>query len=521
VIKQFSFVKSVIIVSFFVFAVDLWAALDSHVGSGPQKDLVKAVLEGYNDLRQGNYEKAHRLFKRTLDLASECKWPQYNYQGINKVLSKWTKQHKYDWQGTSEQKILGLMQVYSSVKYYFAGFGVTANLDWDELVIKYIPEVIETGNLEEYYKSLQKLIANLNDTHTRINMPDTLRKKICSPPVFIEFIENEFVITKVKNTTDDIKKQNIYPGLKIKKVETVPAKKFFIENKLPYMALSKVGRERLYRAYNLLSGKKNSKVRITAADLNGKERNVVLTRDSKLYGRKKLPEIEVKELEPGFVYFDFRAFWPSNTVIKEFEQEFNKLDLSKTKGIILDVRENGGGNSGVGSVIISHLINKPFRAWLFKIRVKSLAKIAPRAWMRLAARIAALFGKKWYETYDKIKPSSGKRYSGPVVVLTSRYTGSAAEDFVAAVKESHRAKIVGETTSGGTGNGLFSILPGYGTLRVCVNVGYFANGEPWQGRGIDPDINVSRKIKDVYNGYDPVLAKGLEVLKGLIKEKIE
>ena len=514
-IKQFSFGKALITVSFFAFAVNLLAGFGSHVGSGPQKELVRVALEGYNDLKQGNYEETHRLFKRTLDLASECKWPQYNYQKINKVLPKWVKQHKYDWEGASAQKILGLAQVYNSVKYYFAGFGITTNVNWDELVVKYIPKVIETRSLEEYYKSLQKLIASLNDTHTRIALPDTLQKQIYCPSVLIEFVENEFVITKVKDT-DEIKKQNIYPGLRIKKVEAVSAKKFFTENKLPYMALSKVGRERLYRVYNLLSGKKNSKVKVTVADLSGKERNVMLTRDTKLYGRwEKLPEIEVKELEPGFVYFNFRAFWPSKTVIKQFEQEFNKLDLSKTKGMILDVRENTGGNSRVGGVIISHLINKPFKAWLFKSRVKSLAKIAPRAWMRLAAKIVALFGKEWYETYDKIKPSSGKRYSGPVVVLTSRYTASAAEDFVVAVKESGRAKIIGETTSGGTGNGLFSILPGYGTLRVCVNIGYFTNGKPWQGTGIDPNINVSRKIKDIYNGYDRVLAKGLEILKEL------
>jgi len=512
-LNQFSSVRSFFIISFFILVVNLWAGSNSPAGPDTRGYLVKTALQGYDNLRQGNYEKAHRLFKRTLNLACECKWPQYNYQGLNKALSKWIKQHKYDWQGTSEQKILGLMQIYNSVKYYFAGFGVTTSLDWHELVIKYIPEIIQTSSLDEYYKSLQKLIANLNDTHTRIALPDTLRKKIYRPPVLIEFLENEFVITKVKNT-DEIKKQNIYPGLRIKKVDMVPVKKFFTENKLPYMPLSKVGREKLYGTSNLLSGKKNSKVRIIVEDLNGKERNVTLTRDTELYGkREKLPEIEVKELEPGFVYFNFRSFWPANTIIKKFEEEFNKLDLSKIKGIILDVRENRGGNSKVGSVIISHLINKPVNVGLFKLRVKSLTKVAPRAWMRLAAKIAMLSGKKWYESNGKIKPSSGKRYSGPVVVLTSRYTASAAEDFVAAVKESNRAKIVGETTSGGTGNGLFSILPGYGTLRVCVNIGYFANGKPWQGKGIDPDISVLRKIKDVYKGYDPVLAKGLEILK--------
>jgi C-terminal processing protease CtpA/Prc len=108
------------------------------------------------------------------------------------------------------------------------------------------------------------------------------------------------------------------------------------------------------------------------------------------------------------------------------------------------------------------------------------------------------------------------------IVLISRYTGSAAEDFVAAIRESKRAVIIGETTGGWTGNGLFSILPGYGKLRVSVNIGAFVSGEIWQSKGIEPDIEVSRTIGDIFSGHDPVLAKGLKVLKELMnKEKIK
>lgn len=490
----------------------------SRIYPDSQEDLGKIALEGYTKLKQSNYEEAHELFKKVLDLDSKCKWPVYNYQKIKKVLPKCIEEHKYDWQDSNKQKILGLMQVYNSVKHYFAGFEIVPDMDWDELIIEYIPKMIEAKSIEEYYKFLQELIANLNDNHTRIILPDTLQEKIDRPPISIEYIENKYIITEVKNTPE-IKEENIYPGLEIKKVEEVLTREFFEENRLPYMALSKIQRERLYKTSNLLSGKKNTKVRITVVDLNGKEREVELTRNSKIYKKEEeLPKVEVKELESGIVYFNFRAFWPLDTVVQKFEQEFNKLDLSKIKGIIFDVRYNRGGNSAVGDVIVSHIIDKPVKAWLFKARKKGFLKIR-HPLERLIVRILSL-NKEWFEHTHKIKPCSGnKRYLGPITVLISRYTGSAAEDFVAAIGESKRAKIIGETTSGGTGNGLFSILPGYGKLRVCVNVGAFTNGDIWQGKGIEPDIEVSRNVEDIHIGYDTVLAKGVEVLKELINTK--
>ena len=106
-----------------------------------------------------------------------------------------------------------------------------------------------------------------------------------------------------------------------------------------------------------------------------------------------------------------------------------------------------------------------------------------------------------------------------MVVLISRYTGSAAEQFVVAIRETKRAKIIGETTSGGTGDGVFTILPGYGKFKVCIGMGAYINGDVWQGTGIEPDIAVSRKVEDIYKGYDSVLDKGLEVLNELINKK--
>ena len=485
-----------------------------------EKDIVKITMEGYAESKKGNQDKAHDLYLKALQGARKRDWPTYNESKRQKALQECIEKHGYDWKGTEEQKILGLMQVYGSVKNYFAGFGIVPELNWDELVIQYMPQVIDAKSEEEYYKLLRIVIARLSDNHTSIWPPKDLRDKRSQTKITIEFLENKFIVTKIEDIPE-IREQNIRPGLEIRKVEGIPADKYFKEYVSPYLALSKVQRENFYRTSNLLDGEVNTKVKATMADLSGEEREVVLTRSPAMNDSKdQLPAIEVKELDSGIVYFNLRSFQPTDTADQKFEIEFNRLDLSKIKGMIFDVRENGGGNSVVGDVVISHLIDTPSNAWLFKARKSGLFKVNPFILAKAYIWLTSM-NNEWYEVKHTIKPSKGKHFTGPVVVLISRYTGSAAEDFTAAIKECKRATIIGETTSGGTGNGLWSILPGYGLLRVCVNIGAYVNSRIWQGVGIKPDIAVSKTVEDVYNEHDPVLAKGIEVLNQQMTKDIK
>ncbi|MDO9575627.1 MAG: S41 family peptidase [bacterium] len=407
------------------------------------------------------------------------------------------------WKGTPQEKIWGLMQVYSEVKYNFANFENVPGLDWDKLVKEYIPKVMSARNEQEYYKLLQKLIANLKDNHTYITLPDELRDGLDMPPIEVEVIENKFIITRVDDT-EEMKRNNIYPGLEIKEVDGVAVKKYFEKNKLPYLALSQTQRERLANVSSLLKGKKDSHVKLTICDLNGKKRKVILTRNSLLdKGNKFLwstrvdsPLVEVKEVDEGIFYFNLHSFGSDRTAIL-FEKELSELDLKEVKGIILDVRYNTGGNSSVGDRITSCLIEKPIKRHAI-FRARNYRPLY-RLWGR---------EQEWHEIdTPPVTPSSGEHYLGPVVVLVSRYTGSAAEDFLVPLKYNKRAVLVGETTAGGTGNGLNTILPGGGMLRVCINT------EKYVGCGISPDIEVYSTQDDIYKGYDRVLAKAIEVIK--------
>ena len=95
-----------------------------------------------------------------------------------------------------------------------------------------------------------------------------------------------------------------------------------------------------------------------------------------------------------------------------------------------------------------------------------------------------------YETYTDTYGSEDHTavYEGPLQILISRKTVSAAEDFTAMFKTSHRAVLVGEPTFGSTGTHCIIRLRCGGRAQI-VSVGYrLLDGTDFIGKGIMPDL---------------------------------
>jgi C-terminal processing protease CtpA/Prc len=112
-----------------------------------------------------------------------------------------------------------------------------------------------------------------------------------------------------------------------------------------------------------------------------------------------------------------------------------------------------------------------------------------------------------------IEPRDGKRFSGPLVVLTGPGTHSSTEDFLVPLQYTKRAVLVGEKTAGSTGNPIRIPLPGGGMFMVVSLRAMFPDGREFVGIGISPDVEVHPTQKDLLNGTDPVLQKGIDVIK--------
>jgi carboxyl-terminal processing protease len=147
------------------------------------------------------------------------------------------------------------------------------------------------------------------------------------------------------------------------------------------------------------------------------------------------------------------------TAQKEFERQFD--EIAKSSALTFDVRENGGGNSGYGTAILSHLIEKPTASEEWRSREYVPAQ---RAWGNPPG---------WTGGKPMTQPSKDQHYGNPVVMLTSPRTGSAAEDFTIDFELMGCRKIIGEPTGGGTGQPLFSHCPeavrrGFAPSRIRI-----------------------------------------------------
>ena len=136
----------------------------------------------------------------------------------------------------------------------------------------------------------------------------------------------------------------------------------------------------------------------------------------------------------------------SNEAASAFKRAME--EIGRHQGLLIDVRNNGGGSSAEGYSVISRLIDKPVRGSRWKTRQYMPAF---RAWGEKEA---------WLEGQPSIiRPATGKPFLGPVVVLIGPDTVSAAEDFVVAIHAASRATLVGERTAGTTGQPLMVKLP--------------------------------------------------------------
>ncbi len=107
--------------------------------------------------------------------------------------------------------------------------------------------------------------------------------------------------------------------------------------------------------------------------------------------------------------------------------------IAASDGLILDVRNNGGGNSSVGYRVLATLIDAPVATSRWRTR---LYRPVYRAW-----------GQSRVETDDHpaghIEPDPAHHFDRrkPVLVLSSTFTFSAAEDFLVAFDQSGRGQI--------------------------------------------------------------------------------
>ncbi len=196
-----------------------------------------------------------------------------------------------------------------------------------------------------------------------------------------------------------------------------------------------------------------------------------------------VPSVTSKMLDNNIAYIQLMNYGDNST--EEVRKALKTLLAQKPKGLILDLRFNGGGYVNTAIEITSQFIGK---------------------------------GPIMYEEYGdgtrttfEAKPG-GLALDIPLVVLVNEGTASAAEITAGAIQDTGRGVLVGVTTFGKGSVQIWTPLKdNQGAVRITTARWITPNGRQIHGQGLEPDYIVEL-TGDEPEGQDPQLDKAIEIL---------
>lgn len=166
-------------------------------------------------------------------------------------------------------------------------------------------------------------------------------------------------------------------------------------------------------------------------------------------------------------------------------------------GLIIDLRFNGGGWDRIAYRLASCLLAEGTSVEHYeRKRIKGTMNYTP-------------------QKHRRVKRIGSHAFSGPIVILTSDFTASAAEVFLLLVKDLPYVTLIGDTTEGIFSDMYSFRLPNKWVVTLSDQQYFDTQQNNFEGIGIAPAIQALNTREDLSRGEDSVLALALKTLEEL------
>jgi carboxyl-terminal processing protease len=344
--------------------------------------------------------------------------------------------------------------------------------NWNEIEASYRSKIEAGLNAPSFYDEMSKMITELGDEHSFFLSPAEVKESEAELKGDVNFVG-----VGIYGEPDFARQRLIvistYPGS--------PAEHAGIQDHDSILFIDKQPIKEDFS--NLLRGPQCSAVMLTVQSPGEAPRDVMLVRYA-IQGDIPIEARLVSTADGSKIGYIFLPSFFDETLpgqIKNALNEFGPLD-----GLILDLRMNGGGSSSVTYPILEYFIHGKLGQFVSRDESRPLEIKA-----------------------NEIQNSQ----SVPLIVMVSKDTVSFAEIFAGIMKDSGRAKIVGETSLGNV-----EVLHGFDFedgsqvwLAAETFHSAFSNTN-WEETGIIPDVQAYAAWDTFYFDTDPSVKAAVEIL---------
>lgn len=353
--------------------------------------------------------------------------------------------------------------------------------DWNRVRSLYRPMALAADNEAAFTDVIRRVLAELYDAHTHLSDPPDGAPRWPLFDIFAEKVGSDLRVAAIEDgsAAADV---GLAIGDRIVSIDGRPIETV-MRDLMPKCLTRPDPAADAYTANVAVAGYRGKPRLLSVRSKQAALRSIHLP----VKKWPEQPDLESRRLAGGIGYIIIRSFGDSATV-----DAFDKAleSLRDAPGLIIDVRENGGGDTAVARPIMGRFITERM----------------PYAFMR--RREGAGLSAPWTEYVD---PKGPFTYGKPIVVLTSHWSGSMAEGFPMGMRDIGRATIVG-TKMMGLGAAVFPIR----LDRTGIQAQY--SGEPvydtegrprWQ---FLPDVEVA-------DGEDILAAGVVQLQKQIAKSR--
>jgi carboxyl-terminal processing protease len=171
------------------------------------------------------------------------------------------------------------------------------------------------------------------------------------------------------------------------------------------------------------------------------------------------------------------------------------LDFKSLEGLIIDIRENPGGDDSTVVNIVNRFCDRK------RIAFHRKTKIGPGD-----ADFTPV--KSWHT-----QPQGAVQFTGPIALLSCDSVFSGGEVFALAMKQLPNVTIIGDDTNGIFSYQLEKKLPNGWRYCLSYQVYFSADMVCYEGMGVPVGIKLLNRQSDLENGVDPLITRALKVIE--------